>query len=426
MEIKWDGEAIVQTIELLNGDKIQIHASDMRRERTGFHARIAMLYGTFILDYDTFNVGRREERLRLANSVYKGLGATAKAQYTADDLQHALNTFCLALQTVWEEQRFSLEIYDVDEEPEPLRSVLNPFIIDGGGTIFFGDPGSGKSYTMIAMACSIGAGIQRIWQVEPRPVLYVNMERSDSSLRRRFVHVSRALGIEGANHQVSFLHARGMSFNAIARKVKQFSQLHEGSIGFFDSISRGGQGSLIEDETANRTIDFLNGSFDTWAAIGHTNRTDKSHSYGNIMWDAGEDVGVQLASEKRLPLGMREGSAELHTAPSSELGICLTVKKENDLGYVKPFYLAFVFQDNNVVNIRTAKATEFPNLLLKEAQSPEEQIEEYLRQVGNATATQIAQDLNLHRPNVNTLLVTSPRFQRLEKQGREVFYGLKL
>lgn len=400
MELHREGDAITWTKELLDQESIQFHASDMRRERSGFHARVAIIKGGVILDYDSINIARREERVRLTNSVHKMLGI-AKNDYPAETLQHDLGMFCLALPNAWEEQRFSLDFYDVDEEPEPLRSVLYPYIIDGGGTIFFGDPGAGKSYTMIAMACSIGSGCTEIWRVEPRPVLYVNMERSPSSLQRRFVHVARALKISGSSHQVSFLHARGMSFNSIARKVKQFSELHENAVGFFDSISRGGQGSLIEDDVANRTIDFLNGSFDTWGAIGHTNRSDKSHSFGSMMWDAGEDVGVKLTSEKRLPFGFSEGSAG--TAPSSELGICLSVEKENDLGYVRPFYFALLFQDNSVVNIRTAKATEFPALLLKEATDEVRAVREFLNG-RKATIDEIMKATGIREPDLRRLL----------------------
>lgn len=53
-----------------------------------------------------------------------------------------------------------------------------------------------------------------------------------------------------------------------------------------------------------------------------------------------------------------------------------------------------------------------------------EKIAAYLGEVGKATATEISKALNINRPNTSASLNQSNLFVKIEKRGRDVFYGL--
>ena len=66
----------IQSVVDADGIEVIYQASNIRNERTGVHATVSIGFrekgrGAIPLDEDTYNVGRREERERLVNSIYK-------------------------------------------------------------------------------------------------------------------------------------------------------------------------------------------------------------------------------------------------------------------------------------------------------------------------------------------------------------------
>ena len=62
-EIVFDADSATQTLSSPIAT-LRLEATNIRRERTGIHARICIYSGAHIT-YDVFNVDRREDRLRL-------------------------------------------------------------------------------------------------------------------------------------------------------------------------------------------------------------------------------------------------------------------------------------------------------------------------------------------------------------------------
>jgi len=409
------------TVPLPTGDTILYLASDARRERTGFHAKISIAFNNATLEYDTFNIGRSEDRGRLAKAAHAHLeGSIAEETYSLLTMRRDLGSFCDAFPTYYEVSRLVEDMPDIDVDAPitPLTILLNPYIVEGAGTIIFSPPGGGKTYTGMTMGLMLGTGRSDLWPVsQARPVLWVNLERDGDSIKRRLQMLCRAFNIRGRQHQMAFLHAKGLSFLAVHRRVKAWTREHPTGVVFLDSISRTGQGSMKEDDVANRIIDMLNGAARTWIALGHTPRADDDHQYGNIMFDAGEDIGVKLSSEER-----QDGDELI-------LGVSLIIKKSNDGLKGQPFYMAFDFKNGELWLVHGARDSDFPKLLVAIPRSEEQKIIDYLLEYTKGTATQVSAATGVSRPNVSSYLSHGDRFVKLG-QGKVgdasgVWYGLK-
>ena len=387
-------------------------AREIRREKTGLHAQLRISINKRLLESDNLNVGRREDRNRLANMAHADVKGGFEIVYPVDALRHDVSLFCESLPEVWEHDRFQLAHYDVDEEPPPLEWILRPYIVRGCGTILFAPPGTGKSYTLIAMGASIGGGITHLWPVVQEDVLYVNLERSGTSLQRRFRAVARALGIQRREHRMHFLHARGLPFTSLTKRVARWRAEHPHGIGMIDSISRAGYGSLVKDDVANEIVDWMNAAFETWVAIGHTPRASSDHVFGAVHFDAGEDIGIKLAADSKA---------------DGALGLALEVVKSNDTRKPPIAYLAMEFEeadDGLLRRIRRAKVEEFAGLLEHQPRSSLQRIVAYLDEAGKAGATEISQKTGVSRQTVSALL-KGEQFVKLGREGHEVVYAIK-
>lgn len=398
-------------IDLPLGDTITLRFREIRRERTGVHALVALFYQQTILSHDTFNIGRGEDRMRLANRAHKALpGEVVKDAVSATQLNHYLDIASLEVPRLWEIERIPIIQYTENDIPEPVTFAIKPYILKGGGTVFFGPPGAGKTYLMQSMALAISAGKSDVWDVGSScPVLYVNLERDGNSLLRREMALRRAMGIP--KPEVYYLHARGLSLAALQRKLRDWL-MDRGETGIMlDSISRSGNGSLVEDESANRFVDLMNGLPALWwAAIGHTPRATSEHLFGSVHFDAGMDVGVRVKTEPRL----------------TSVGIALEITKANDIGHYTPQYLALEFgaPDSPLESIRLATDTEFPELSADKKAGPVEQMIAIIDQKGGrAMPTEISDGTRLSPSRVSDLLKRK-EFVFLEQVGRNRFYGV--
>ena len=403
---------------LLTGEVTRLTASEVRRERTGLHATVSIWLQKTLLAYDTFNVGRSEERARLARRAFGMLGDVTKEAWGSAKLSHDLDIFCAVLGTEWE-NRFYLETFD-DVMPAPVSFAVKPYIVENGGTIFFAPPGQGKSYTLQIIASCLPMTDKelppqkRIWEVPtPRFALYVNLERSADSIKRRGAMIMHALGIPNKPSPVVWLNARGRSLKDVSGRVRSFIRQFPNTTVFIDSISRAGAGgSLVEDETANLIADQLNGLGASWAAIAHTPRADTNHAYGSVMLDAAEDIGVKVASERR----------------GSTLGISLTVVKANDIATPAPFFYALEFAENpdRLTAIRASTASEFPELATGKPMSNFQKVKTFLDAQALATPSEISEATGIAVPHVSEVLHNSPNiFYLHHKEGRAAFYAIR-
>jgi hypothetical protein len=382
-------------------------ADNIRQERGSCHARVFIKVESHTLAWTSLNVEDDPDRVRLANSAWKNLALPDQKAFKPPDLKHLLDQFCEHLWDAYTE-RFEAETMAPVEDMAPTEFALRPYVVLGGGTILFAPPGRGKSYTALLMAVSIDAGCSHVWQVDqPRPTLFLNLERARLSLKRRLALVNVALGLP-AQRPLLFINARGKGLREVEEAARRSVTKHRVEAVFMDSISRAGLGSLVEDRPANAIIDCLSRICPTWVALAHTPRQDEGHAFGSQMLDAGEDIGVQLLTQ---------------LSNNGRLGIGLKVVKANDIAIPPLQVLAYSFDEYGLSGARLAKTGEFPEIDARKRMTIQEQIREYLLQVGQATAGDVGRELGVSRETASRVMAADTCLTRT-RVGHEVLYSV--
>ncbi len=250
----WDKDAASINRRLETGRTLTLRADSIRKERTGCHARLFVRLDDTTLAWSNLNVEDDAQRVRLVNSAHKRLLPVDAKVLPASDFKQLLDIFC---QDLWDAyvSRYEATFCGGHAVPPPLTYALYPYVLLGGGTMLFAPPGRGKSYTLITMAVSIDAGLDRLWKIErPRRVLLVNLERSQLSIERRICLVNAALGLD-PERKLLTINARGRSLRDIFEAIRRSIDRHGVEVLFVDSVSRAGFGAMVKDEVANLIID---------------------------------------------------------------------------------------------------------------------------------------------------------------------------
>lgn len=403
---------------------LRIEVRGLRYERTGLHGALYIYWANSTLvplAWSYLNLDRDEDRGRLARKAYNCLceeigdkpthPGTGKA-ITAQDLVTVLDRLCLQ---VW-------PAYLRAERPQPLDPEMGtaadpivdpPLLLRGGGAILYAPPGVGKSYTALALAVAVDAGVA-MGPLRPRQAirsLFVNLERPAQSVRRRLYHVNAALGLDPRRPLLVFANARGRTLADILPVLEQ--TIEEEEIGFvvIDSISRAGMGSLREDEAATRIMDSLNRLQVAWLAISHTPRSDSSHIFGSIMLDAAADICIQALSQRQ----------------DDRLAVGLKVTKANDIPIPMRFpIICYEFGDMVLRAIRAARPGEFPDIEKERTADARSLVLELLADQGPLPAEEAAEALGYARSYVSSILNRLEQEGKLKsfRVGRQLLYGL--
>ena len=405
---KYDG--IIKHVQL-GLDTITLSAHNIRNEKTGVHAELGVAFNGESIAYTVCNIKRSEERTKLCNAAYKFLGETpadaAMLIEKGDLLQH-LNDFCIEVYPAYLSVQAPTKIVGAER---PINYMLKPHVLTGGGTIMYGKPGKGKSFTGLMMAMAVNYGTNHYWDTQQGEALFVNLERPDSTIPPRILGVAEALGLNSTT-SLSVLNGKGATLVDIKDVMEQYIQENNVTFVVLDSISRAGTGDMKEDKVATATIDMLNKLGVTWLAIAHTPKYDETIYYGNSQYEAGADVMVRHSSEVIDDKG--------------SIAVLLEVTKANDMPIPKPMGLHYSFNENGISGIRFAAKEETAGLIDKE-KNMYSSIKEYLAEVGGKTATELAKTFDVERSAITDQLKIMFRNKELVsigKQDNEKIYGL--
>ncbi len=395
------------------GGSVAFWADGIRKERTGVHATVYILYKgngqVKVLAWSNMNIERSSDRSKLCRDGYQKVGAILKGGYPLPDLVDHFDNFCMGLFEA------SMKIY----KPEYLEGnmnkdgqdfILKPYVMNHAGTILFAPPGRGKSYVGLLMAISIDSGNYNIWPVNQKKVMFINLERSARSIGDRIGAINHSLGLPVDRPLFTFS-ARGRSLSEIKQRCERAIKEENVEVILLDSISRTGFGTLVEDRPANQIIDTLNFLCPTWIGIGHTPRGDEGHIYGSVMFDAGIDVGVQIITE----------------SSDDKLGVGLKITKANDIRKPKELdVLSLKFSETGLTKVRRAENGEFLEIENSRGLSDWELVKEHLRRVGKDFVGNISTATGVNKGNVSRILHNTPRvFVEINKDGNKVYWGLQ-
>jgi hypothetical protein len=384
-------------------------AQEIRKERTGVHARISILMDDRLLEFDTFNVGRRADRNSLANAAYKAMDERFHPAYTDAEMRHDLALFC---GTLWRTYlaKHKAEVVVGDPLGQPISFLIDPFIVEDAGTILYAPPGRGKSYIAMLMAVSMDAGISQLWQVKQAKTMFVNLERSKRSIERRLGSVNLALGEDPARGLL-MLNARGKSFEDVRDIVISAVENDGVECVMLDSISRAGYGDLTENKSVNLIIDALNNLNRTWFAIGHTPRGDETHVFGGIHFDAGADIMVRGFSQQT----------------NDSLGVGLKITKANDLPFYPMQVLRLTFDQFGLTGVEKGNRSEFADMIVEATPTGlADTIEQFLTlETAKASPQEIAAAIGKDRGNVAKVLSADPRFIAVGTYGKAKLWAVQ-
>src|SRR3990172_6731612 len=344
MDYQVTGDKVEAAVKVATNE-VRFIAQQISRAPTGIHARLTLALDHTILAYAYCNAERDEERVRLSNSAYSKLGPMVSKLYTKAEFKHDFDLFVWGLWEAWQSTFKSVEQAGDPLDMEP-SFILKPYIMEGGGSILFSPPGRGKSWMGLVKAICVDAGVDDFWPVRQTRVMFVNLERSWQSVRRRITAINQALGLDPARPLLCF-HARGKSLADMREPVARDIKAKGVGLLVLDSLSRTGMGDLNENRPVNATIDALSSLCPTWLALAHTPRGDESHIFGGIHFDAGADVVIQLKSQEK----------------DSKLGVAYQVTKSNDIPKPPLDIFALSFDGIKLIGVDKAKLADFPDIM---------------------------------------------------------------
>lgn len=415
----------IQTLTALNEEwKLILQASGTRKQATGVHATISVAVQRgkappTVLDEDLFNVERREDRNRLGNAAAKNpiIAKTGVDALLGKVIQAELMHFCRGL---WEYELGEIQIDRRGGASERVAPslLLDPYIIDGGGTILFAPPGRGKSYTALIWATLIDAGLG-FYDKDERPliaanrdgapVLFVNLERGLESVDQRVGNVNQALALP-RGRGIFRLDRRGWSLADVLEAVDRSVRREGIRLVVLDSLTRGGFGDMRDNLPANKAMDGLNSLGTAWLALAHTARGDEGHVFGSVMFDAAADIMCQMLTEPRGDL----------------LGVGVRGMKANDIKLPPLHILALHFDEIGLDSVRIAEPGEFLLIETEGAQlDTSDALMRYVLEVGKTSATDAAAALDMDRSIVSRLFSKSGNYAFVGKEGRSAMYSVK-
>jgi len=387
---------------------------NLRFEKTGIHGTLFFYIGkdgnsletvVQLLRYSEFNISREAERRKLSKGAFEELTQTQQNKLPLTILQHETDLFCL---TAWDVRNKGGSANMVEGKPPAQTDWLcDGFVLNGAGSILFGQQGMGKSTISLLIAASIDAGDSNFFNVKQANTLFVNLERSSDSLARRLGRINEILGYP-QNRSMLMLNERGRSLTDLEPVIRQAVKDH--NIGFMvlDSISRSGTGDLNSNTDINKLMNSLNNLAPSYMALGHQPKGGTS-LYGSVLQSAAADIMIKLHSTKD---------------DDGRIAVALQVTKANDISFPPVRVFEFGFNAFGLSDIKESSLDDWPGLQESITPSTATLIEDYVTSKPNVSTEEIAKAVDKSRNYVSEVINSSNRYD-YKQEGKTKLFSIK-
>ena len=317
----------MEAVKSAGKGEVVFRAQEIRKERTGVHAKVTLGTQGVPLAVDTFNVTRDPDRVKLANKFRDRLAAKFdKAALTALDeaypkveLELDLMVFCDGLWDAFIGDESGGRV-EGDENPSAPPWVIPGLVLEGSTMIWHGAAGDGKSTLMRLAAQSLQHGVGEVIPIRHQaPVVYVDAEEPPDERRRQLGNINGALMLD-RTASMYIVDARALSITDLAPRLERAVRETGAEHVFIDSLSRMAGGMNLNDNaTATLLIDSLSAIPASITWVGHS-----GHEHADRM--AGSRHFTNAA---RLMVAVDSRISDHGRNPELTRGIRARIKKGN-------------------------------------------------------------------------------------------------
>ena len=310
----------------------------LRQGREGLRGDVRVEVGPFGEgEYRTLT----EARLELPSlSQREAWERRLRRRWPGTDWDAVLDRFCAAVLAA--EKRLDRPAILLRDAVAPLATgmLLEPLLLAGLPSLWYGDGGTAKSYLGLAAGLSLHLGIPIIGRMRPaRPmrVLYVDFEFDAWEHRER---MRRLLGLQSDDPtdsmpDIAYLDCRGGTIVNQMDRIRRAAREFDSEFLIVDSISFAAEGPLNDDETARlyyRVLGYIGLPSLSTAHVPKNSETDAP--FGSVHWK----------NLSRLAWHFQV----CETQEASALVLKLTNKKWSTGGRVQPLGLTVDFRDVSI------------------------------------------------------------------------------
>lgn len=281
-----------------------------------------------------------EGRLELASlSQREAWERRLKRRWQNTDWDAVMDGFCAAV--LQAEKRLTKPAISLRDAARPPVSgmLLEPLILAGLPTLWYGDGGSAKSLTALAAAISLVEGIPVIGRHRPSAklrVLMADFEYDEWEHRENLRRLCR-LGADvpsDALPDITYLDCKGGTLTNQAERIQRTAKLHESQFLVVDSVSYAADGPLNDDETARLYYRALAAIGLPSLSTGHQPKNaDTKTPFGSVHWRNLARLVWHFAGTQRKP---------------GELLVKATCNKANGGQIPPPIGLQFTFRPDSI------------------------------------------------------------------------------
>lgn len=228
----------------------------------------------------------REGRFNLSSATTRSQWEKALADRFPDfDWYAALEQVCALTRRRWRDGEPVIDLATVELSAE-LPYLIHPYMVDGGVTVFFADGGSGKSLFVLALAVSIGTGVEVLPGIMPTrhgPVLYLDWEWDESSHAERLAAICAGVGIEVPKETIFYRHEQASVIESAATIRRRVGELGAVAV-MVDSLGMARGGEPESADLTIRTFAAMRSFGVPVGAVDHIAKhaTDRTQSFGSV------------------------------------------------------------------------------------------------------------------------------------------------